>query len=203
MSRIIFRPIATKGEHLFAGLQGSNPQGTIRKDVLEKNIAYFWANVKWKKEKNKTTSTKQPSTPSAFRIALEKAGAVDENGTMLTDPTPTTDSVEEISDLLHDSSKKASGNVSDNDNRRRALSKKPKSQTTEKKAQLSKKEQWEEYKKVMDAMDEDGYHTRLDYQKISEALDKRAKEKAKAQAKGASQSQDSKTSRGRDHARKL
>lgn len=178
-----------KGEHLFAGLQGSNPQGTIRKDVLEKNIAYFWANVKWKKEKNKTTSTKQPSTPSAFRIALEKAGAVDESGTMLTDPTPTTDSVEENSDLLHDSTKKVSGNVSDNDSGRRALSKKPKSQTTEKKARLTKEEKADEYKKVMDTIDENegGYHTRLDYQKISEALDRRAKEKAKAQAKAKTQ----------------
>lgn len=41
----------------------------------------------------------------------------------------------------------------------------------------------------MDTIDEieGGYHTKLDYQKISEALDKRAKEKAKAQAKAKSQ----------------
>lgn len=41
----------------------------------------------------------------------------------------------------------------------------------------------------MDTIDENegGYHTRLDYRKISEALDKRAKEKAKAQAKSKTQ----------------
>ena len=34
-----------KREHLFAGVRGSNPQAAIRKDVLDKNIAYFGANV--------------------------------------------------------------------------------------------------------------------------------------------------------------
>jgi len=69
-----------KGERLFAGMRGSNPQGAIQKDVLEKNIAYFWANVKWESEKNKTFSTKEPELPSEIRLALEKAGYFDQDG---------------------------------------------------------------------------------------------------------------------------
>ena len=34
-----------KGEHQFAGRRGANSQAAIRKDVLDKNIAYFGANV--------------------------------------------------------------------------------------------------------------------------------------------------------------
>ena len=45
--------ITKEGEHLFAGRRGSKPQATIRKDALEKNIAYFWVNVKWESDKNK------------------------------------------------------------------------------------------------------------------------------------------------------
>ena len=66
-----------KGEHLFPGVRGSNPQAAIRKDVLDKNIAYFWLNVKWESEKNSNQDTEMPS---AFRIALEKAGYIDQNG---------------------------------------------------------------------------------------------------------------------------
>ncbi len=69
-----------KGEHLFAGVRGSNPQAAIRKDVLDKNIAHFWANVKWEKQKNKTFSTKEAAMPSAIRLALEKAGYIDQDG---------------------------------------------------------------------------------------------------------------------------
>lgn len=69
-----------KGEHLFAGVRGSNPQAAIRKDVLDKNIAHFWANVKWEKQKNKIFSTKEAEMPSAFRLALEKAGYIDQDG---------------------------------------------------------------------------------------------------------------------------
>jgi len=69
-----------KGEHLFAGVRGSNPQAAIRKDVLDKNIAHFWANVKWEKQKNKTFSTKEVEMPSAIRLALEKAGYIDQDG---------------------------------------------------------------------------------------------------------------------------
>ena len=47
-NRILY--ITKKGEHLFAGVLGSNPQGVIRKDVLKKNISYFWANVKLENE---------------------------------------------------------------------------------------------------------------------------------------------------------
>ena len=66
-----------KREHLFAGGRGSNSQAAIRKDVLEKNIAYFWANVKWE---NKNNSTQEAQMPSAIRLALEKAGYIDQNG---------------------------------------------------------------------------------------------------------------------------
>ena len=45
--------ITKNGEHLFAGRRGSNPQASIRKDVLKKNIAHFWMNVKWESEKIK------------------------------------------------------------------------------------------------------------------------------------------------------
>ena len=69
-----------KGEHLFAGVRGSNSQAAIRKDVLDRNIAYFWANVKWENEKNKNNSTQEPQMPSAIRLALEKAGYIDQNG---------------------------------------------------------------------------------------------------------------------------
>lgn len=72
--------ITKKGEHLFAGGRGSNPQAAIRKDVLEKNIAHFWANVKWEKQNNTTFSTKETEMPSAFQIALEKAGYFDQDG---------------------------------------------------------------------------------------------------------------------------
>ena len=72
--------LSKKGEHLFAGVRGSNPQAAIRKDVLEKNIAHFWANVKWEKQKNKTFSTKETEMPSAFQLALEKAGYFDRDG---------------------------------------------------------------------------------------------------------------------------
>lgn len=72
--------LSKKGEHLFAGVRGSNPQAAIRKDVLEKNIAHFWMNVKWESEKNKTFSTKEAEMPSAFRLALEKAGYFDRDG---------------------------------------------------------------------------------------------------------------------------
>lgn len=98
----------------------------------------------------------------------------------------TNNSIAKKTKLSTTSAKKVSGN---NGTGRKALSKKPKSQTTEKKARLTKEEKADEYKKVMDTIDEneDGYHTRLDYQKISEALDRRAKEKAKAQAKAKTQ----------------
>ena len=72
--------ITKKGEHLFAGGRGANSQAAIRKDVLEKNIAYFWANVKWENEKSKNNSTQEPQMPSAIRFALEKAGYIDQNG---------------------------------------------------------------------------------------------------------------------------
>lgn len=72
--------ITKKGEHLFAGAQGSNPQGAIQKDVLKKNIAQFWLNVKWEKQGNKTFSTKEPDVPSEIRLAFEKAGIVDQDG---------------------------------------------------------------------------------------------------------------------------
>ena len=72
--------ITKKGEHLFAGRRGSNPQAAIRKDALKENIAYFWANVKWESEKNNKKSTQEAETPSAIRAALEKAGYIDQNG---------------------------------------------------------------------------------------------------------------------------
>jgi len=59
-----------KGEHLFAGVRGANSQAAIRKDVLKKNIAHFWENVKRENEKsspkkekysNIIVLTKQPS----------------------------------------------------------------------------------------------------------------------------------------------
>ena len=33
-------------KHRFAGVLGANSQGVIRKDVLKRNIAHFWDNVK-------------------------------------------------------------------------------------------------------------------------------------------------------------
>lgn len=66
--------ITQKGEHLFAGVRGSNPQAAIRKDVLKKNIAHFWENVKWQSEKNKISSSEGKATPSAMQEALQKAG---------------------------------------------------------------------------------------------------------------------------------
>ena len=65
--------ITKKGEHLFAGVLGSNPQGVIRKDILNKNISYFWANVKWLDEKNKILSATEPILPASGAIAFQKA----------------------------------------------------------------------------------------------------------------------------------
>ena len=52
---------------------GSNPQGVIRKDVLKKNISYFWANVKWNNEKNKILSATEPKVPASGAVAFQKA----------------------------------------------------------------------------------------------------------------------------------
>ena len=72
--------ITKKGEHLLAGRRGSNPQATIRKDVLKKNIAHFWENVKWESEKNKTYSSTETPTPTPMQAAFMKAGYIDQDG---------------------------------------------------------------------------------------------------------------------------
>ncbi len=71
-----------KSNQLFAGVQGSNPQGSMRKTDYENNIAHFWANVKWKNEKNKTFSSKSESwtDTTAMAVALQKAGLLDQDG---------------------------------------------------------------------------------------------------------------------------
>lgn len=72
--------ITKKGEHLFAGVRGSNPQAAIRKDVLKENIAHFWANVKWESEKNKNFSSTVTPTLTPIQAALMKAGYIDRDG---------------------------------------------------------------------------------------------------------------------------
>jgi len=72
--------ITKKGEHLLAGRRGSNPQVAIQKDVLKKNIADFWANVKWLSEKNKKNSFAEPETMTPIKAALQKAGYIDQDG---------------------------------------------------------------------------------------------------------------------------
>ncbi len=72
--------ITKKGGHLFAGVRGSNSQAAIRKDILDKNIAHFWDNVKWKNEKNKKTSFSDSSTLTTMQAALMRAGYIDRDG---------------------------------------------------------------------------------------------------------------------------
>ncbi len=72
--------ITKKGEQLLAGVRGSNPQAAIQETILKKNIANFWANVKWGKEKNKTVSSAGSSGFSTMKDALQKAGYIDQNG---------------------------------------------------------------------------------------------------------------------------
>ena len=66
--------IKQKENQLFAGRRGSKPQATIRKTDLDNNIAQFWANVKWKNEKNKIYSSSAPAGMTAMQAAFLKAG---------------------------------------------------------------------------------------------------------------------------------
>lgn len=121
--------------------------------------------------------------PTSFKYKTRDAlSAISHGGEPSQKRSSLNNSIPQNSQKSTTSSKKVQEN---NGTKRNALPKKPKSQTTEKKARLTKEEKADEYKKVMDTIDESegGYHTRLDYQKISEALDRRAREKAKAQAK--------------------
>ena len=73
--------IKKQGQSL-AGVRGAKSQGAIQDTVLKDNIANFWANVKWKNEKNKTFSSKSESwtDTTAMAVALQKAGLLDQDG---------------------------------------------------------------------------------------------------------------------------
>ncbi len=62
-----------KGEHLLNMRRGANSQATIREDVLKKNIANFWANVKWANEKNKIYSSSVTPTTTAMEDAIKNS----------------------------------------------------------------------------------------------------------------------------------
>ena len=66
--------IKIKKDQISAGVRGSNPQAAIRKTDLANNIAQFWANVKWKNEKNKIYSSSTPVGMTAMQAAFLKAG---------------------------------------------------------------------------------------------------------------------------------
>ncbi len=65
--------LSKKGRHLFAGVRGANSQAAIRKDVFKKNIANFWANVKWANEKNKIYSSSVTPTTTAMEDAIKNS----------------------------------------------------------------------------------------------------------------------------------
>ena len=62
-----------KGEHLLNMRRGANSQATIREDVLKKNIADFWANVKWANEKNKIYSSSTAPATTAMEDAIKNS----------------------------------------------------------------------------------------------------------------------------------
>lgn len=72
--------ITKKGEQLLAGRRGTNPQAAIQETVLKKNIANFWANVKWKNGKTKKLSSSEAATLTPMQLQLQKAGLLDQSG---------------------------------------------------------------------------------------------------------------------------
>ena len=73
--------IKKQGQSL-AGLHGAISQTAIQDTVLKNNIANFWANVKWKNEKNKTFSSKSETwtDTTTMAAALQKVGLLDQDG---------------------------------------------------------------------------------------------------------------------------
>ena len=74
--------ITKKGEQILAGVRGSNPQAAIQKSVLKKNIANFWANVKWNSANAQTTSSSASNqqTLTPMQLAFQKASYTDQSG---------------------------------------------------------------------------------------------------------------------------